>query len=169
MKKKRRRTRIEDEHDLDRGLTENDPASVEEIEQLRERLEIDKDDLDRELVEQPDLVYRAHWGKALATSERDHQKEHLKQIEKSVAARARLNHQREHEKAPTQDDLKRAIEADTEWKEQKQTYLELCLKVDLWSALTTGYSSRGVMLHDLCELEISQSKAIGGQSPRGDR
>lgn len=136
------------------------------IEELRECLVIDKDSLDEELMRQPDYVYRVGLGWVAAVSERDGQKDYLARIEAAIFNKVKQDAMKEDGKAPPQTELTKLVNASPDWVKEKEKFTDLTAAANKWAILKDAMSARGYALHKLCDLEMMQHHAIGGQSER---
>ena len=132
--------------------------SRDEFEELRSRLLIDKHNLDDELVEHPELLFEASKGMMLAISDRDTQKDYLKQIEGRITSRVA-----EQDPKAAQWKQDRWKEADEEWVDERKKYNRLSKKVNQWQALDEAFKQRGYMLNNLARVFAARMQAEGGK------
>ena len=136
------------------------------FQRLRNALKINKLDLDNELVEHPGHLFEVGSAYARAVSERDGQKEYLKQLEAklSIEVREALS---SAAKKPTQAAVSAEVEAKDEWIEARETFLDRCHEADTWAALKEAYIQRGFALNNLVQIQISNLRAEHGTSYTG--
>ena len=142
------------------------PSDRDQLRALSDCLAIDKDNLDDELVEHPELVWKVGRGVALAISVRDGQKEYLKTISGRIANEARKNLEKAGAKT-TVAAVGEAVEEIEEWQKERKKYLELCHDVERWAALRDAFTARGYALHNFAGLSIARMRAEAGQSEFG--
>lgn len=142
------------------------PPGDDPVEELRECLAIDDDNLDDELMKQPDLVYRVGMGWVGAMSERDGQKDYLARIEAALFNKVKQDATKGDGKPPPQTELTKLVNASPEWVRKREKLIELTTAVNKWAILKDAMAARGYALHKLCDLEMMQHNAIGGQSER---
>ena len=120
-----------------------------DIEHLKAAIRIDRNDLDAELVRQPELVWHAANGFVLAVSRRDQSKDALKRVEAEAADRAR----KESDNAkPTVKEIEARIERDKFVIEKRKKLRVLSKKVNEWDAVKAAIHARGFALKNLVEL-----------------
>lgn len=132
----------------------------DEYKALKKRTRIDKDAIDTEMVEHPELLRKVGAQHALSISDRDAQKEYLKRIEGRIRARVRAT----LDGKPTQDDVARAVEADPEWQKERDEYLRHCFEVEMWFGLVEVFKSRGFAIHGYSNYLVGVSGAQANTS-----
>lgn len=121
------------------------------LEALRERLLIDKDDLDRELIEQPQLYDRVGQQFALAVSRRDAAKDELKVLEAGLSIQYRKELEEEGKK-PTEAMVSALTETDPDRQSLRKSLGDLQATTAELEALKDAFFQRASMLRDLCTL-----------------
>ena len=134
---------------------------------LHNRLRIDKDDLDEELIEHPTLIEDVGMQHALAMSDYEAQKEYLKHIAGRIESASIDRLQRGGVTKPTASQRDNAIEADEEWQRERAKLLKMSRTMNEWLALKEAFIARGYALHNLTGLAIARMKADGGMSEFG--
>jgi hypothetical protein len=115
---------------------------------LREALRIDEDDIDRCLVEHPQLFYQAADSLALAVATRDGLKLELKELVAQLDQDVRRKAVDDGEKL-TESALANRITILPRVKELNRRYLDSCLAVDRAEALRDSYRDRSFALRAL--------------------
>lgn len=124
-------------------------------EQLRERIKINKNDLDSELVNQADYYYQAgmdHATKASRLAYLDEEGERLRAV---LDKKIRLE-SADDEKKPTETQIKSRIDSTSKWQEHIKLYLEAKQEAAESLALKEAYSQRSYALKDLVQLHLAQ-------------
>ena len=137
---------------------------------LRKCLRIDKNDLDNELIRQPELFYHASTSYALCVSQRDQAKLDLERAEAEADSKIR--------RAAVKDDkVKKITEAEIvarramapEVREAQDSYLSARAAVERAAALRDAYQQRGYAVKDLVNLYVSgYYGAVTGRFERGE-
>lgn len=117
--------------------------------EIRARLRIDRDDLDGELVDQPELYHQAATGHILALSVRDQAKAGLAGLEGLEASRLRS----EGVAISAAKDEARLSGSYQEHLRALQKYEDHVRK---WEALREAVRMRGFVLRELVELEVAR-------------
>lgn len=133
---------------------------------VSDRLTIDKNQLDTELVTQPQLVYEVGMCYADAMSRKDGYHAEQKEFMARATMRVRAKLEKSGEKV-TVAEVTSAVDADDEVVEFRMREQRLADAVRRWDVCVESVKARGYALHKLCELEITQGAAIGGQSEKG--
>jgi len=136
-----------------------------ELGDLEKHILIDKNDLDDELVHQPEIYFHACEGYALAVSERDAAKLDQEKMAAQVSVDCREKLEADGKRA-TEALVSSCVLLDDRMIAAKQAYLAAKLEADLWSAQKDAYSQRGYMLRDLCGLYVANyysESAVEGQ------
>jgi len=134
------------------------------VEDVRKELEIDRFNLEGELVGQPDLVYRVGMAQAKSASERDGWKEQIKLVEAQVGAEVRTKLSK-----PTEKAIQEGIELDKEVLESRDYFRKLTQQAREWEVCCESVRARGYVLHKLCDFALTEGAAIVGQSERERR
>lgn len=132
--------------------------------ELRAALQIDKYELDEELVRQPKLFEETGDLLAAANAERDTLKERLSQVDARLYFDCRRDLERSDGKA-SEAAIKNAIEIHEDHIEATNAYLEAKEWADRCQALKEAFSMRSYMLRDLSGLYVAnyyQSDATKG-------
>lgn len=138
------------------------------FEELREALQIDKNDLDTCLVEQPDLFYRVSEAYTLARSLQDEIKSDITQLTSALGAQFRANVP-DGQKAPTVDAINQMIAGSPKMIDLQKEMLLASTKVGKWAALKESYDMRSSALKSLTQLFSSNYFTVQtGSRQRGD-
>jgi len=133
-----------------------------ELAEVKDRLEIDETNLDHELVLQPVLVDEVNDAWADALSARDDAKIREKELRTEAASRYR-----EELDKPTEKAIVEAVDKDEEVAEATRKHNELCDLARRWEKKHESVKARGYALHKLCDMRITFSGAVSGQSESG--
>lgn len=135
---------------------------------LKRAVEIDKNDLDTCLVEQPDLFYRVSEQYTLARSLQDEIKYDIAQLEAELSAQFRKENDGE-KKGPTVDAVKAAVLSSPKMIDLQKELLSASTKVGKWAALKEAYDMRASALKSLTQLFASNYFTVStGQKPRDE-
>lgn len=119
-------------------------------EQIKERLRIDRNNLDGEWVEQPQLFHDVCEGAAYAMSRRDQLKNEVKQVDAKLSNR--LRKKLAEEGKVTKDLLAQRVEAHDEHVEAVKAFSTAAFEVDQWAALKEAFGQRLKALEYLVDL-----------------
>jgi hypothetical protein len=130
-----------------------DEGLLEELAGFKARLLIERDNLDQELIEQPQLYYEVSENLAQSVGRRDAKKNELKRLEAELFT----YYMQELGKSakPTQAKVEAAVGQDEDYQGLYGEYLDANREADLWLAMKEAYSQRSYVLKDLCSLHIS--------------
>lgn len=145
-----------------------DPNLKELISELEEGLEIDQNDLDQCLVEQPSLYYEVSKQLAQYVSRRDAAKQHLQTVE-ARAQRGVRRSAAENDEKVTNQEVDSRVKAHKDVLEASDILLELNYSVSLLGALKDAFEQRSKALKDLSGLFIASyytSSSVGGASSK---
>jgi hypothetical protein len=123
-------------------------------------LQIDEDDLDRCLVEQPKLYYHAAEAMTLANSRRDKLALQLKELTATVNQEVRETIANNKLKS-REDDIKQQVLLDPEVKKLAREHLEACTEAELAQALKESYQQRSYALKDLVAKQLGELYSLG--------
>lgn len=124
-------------------------------------LKIDRDQLDREIAEQPELFNKVAREYAMAVSKRDDAKAKVK-----LTRAEAFTEVRERNPKATMDAVNALVEQDETYLRAVQLHIDLCLVADQLEADRDALQERGFMLKTLAEL---WGQGYWGQnSVRGD-
>lgn len=123
--------------------------------QFEARLKIDRNNLDQELIEQPELFYHVCEQHVKAVSTRDVLYEKRKALEADLSGRIRSEMEKASEKI-TESRLSAAVAAHEELLDAKGEYLEASREAELWGAMKEAFAQRTYALKDLSGLYSSQ-------------
>jgi cysteinyl-tRNA synthetase len=138
-------------------------------EDVRDELRIDRDQLDHELLGQPELVYDVNMSHAAAINMRDSFKEQLKRIEADASAMHRARLERTSSGRVTKQEVEDAVEADHEVMEARDELSDLAARVRRWEVCSESVKARGYALHKLVDMALTHGAAVAGQFEHGDR
>ncbi|KKN90059.1 hypothetical protein LCGC14_0231720 [marine sediment metagenome] len=122
-----------------------------DIKEFGDMLQINPNDLDTELIRQPELFFRVGQAHALAISERDGAKEDLAVTDASLNFEVRNALEKEGTKA-TMDLVAAEVQAHKDHGADMQAYLETKRKADELGALRDAFSQRAYMLREMVNL-----------------
>lgn len=134
-----------------------------------DRLIIDKHQLDKELIAQPQLVNDVGMRWCDAMSSRDSFATELKETISSASGRIRAKLEKDSTGKITVAEVAAAVDSDPIVVEARAKEDELADRVRRWDVKMDSVKARGYALHKLCDLELVQGAAISGQSERVDR
>lgn len=125
----------------------------------KEKLVIDKDDLDLMWVQQPQVYHEIAERLALEISRRDEAKNELKDLEAQIDGELRedaeADFQKNGTKKPTETAIKNMMREDKRWKTANAAQLELDKNVALLQAHQGAYMQRRYALENLVTLHVS--------------
>lgn len=126
-------------------------ASEKALAELSENIKIDQDDMDGEIISQPNDFYHASTGYAMAVSLRDKAKNDLEIAEAELYKMFRDEVSARGDRA-TEKLLEAMINSNEVRQEQFDKYLEAKLLADKWLALRDSFTQKGYALRELAEL-----------------
>jgi hypothetical protein len=132
------------------------------LDKLRESLQIDQDDLDRALVEQPDLYYHAGEGHIQAISVRDGIKLELDETRAELDKQVREAATRDGEKV-TEGAITARISTLPKMKELERKFLQSKLDADRWKVLETAFGARSKALDGLVTLFVRRHAMVAAE------
>lgn len=142
-----------------------------DLETLREQLQIDRDDLDTCLVEQPDLYYHVAEAYVLAVAKRDEAKLDLEQATADLDKQFREAAAAAEEKV-TEAALSRKLASAPRIQKLERELLGLRVEADKWQALKEAFQQRSFMMRELVAMFIRRMSDVslehGNQSSRQD-
>ncbi len=148
---------------------ERAPVKKSELENLRSQLQIDKDDLDTCLVEQPDLYYHVAENYVNAVARRDAVKLSIEQVTAELGEQMRKAAAAREEKL-TESAITRKIADTPRLQEMEEQYLSLRLEADKWQALKEAFQQRSFMLRELVAIFIRRMGDLSlGQADQSAR
>lgn len=118
------------------------------LEEARERIKINKHDLDTELIQQSVLFDEIAERAVMSASTRDEMK---RKTDETYAKRARYFRDTAKEKI-TEGRIAELTELDPAYMKAKDAFEEAKLEASLWSVKKETYLQRGLMLRELCGL-----------------
>jgi hypothetical protein len=121
--------------------------------QLEEKLVIDPDDLDHELVVHSNDFYHACQGYDLALSRRDQAKEEIANHEAALSLEIRRSYATRKERI-TEDHIKALIQVDNNHTSLVKEYLELKYLADRWKSLRDSFDKKGGALDNLNKRDL---------------
>lgn len=149
-----------------------EPTVEEFMDELRENIMIDKDDLDTMWIQQPQLFQRLGERLALEISIRDEAKEELKDIEAALdaAIREEDNERVEQDggKKMTETAIKNKVREAKTFKTATERLARLATGVALLGATKETYQMRRYALQDLVSLHISGYSMSTASKPAKD-
>jgi hypothetical protein len=137
------------------------------LSELKTRLHIDKDDLDTELVEHPELFYQVASAYVEAVSDRDAKKESMKQLDARIASEVRAALEEEKGKT-TEAAVTQGVLNSKEFQEAREEFMDLCRETLELEVLKESFHARGFVLNNLTQLTISRMAHEGMKSSRSD-
>lgn len=136
--------------------------------QYREWLKIDKDDLDEELIRQPELYAKVALAQVRAVSNRDALKEEEKRLNAELQKEVRARFEKEDIKY-TEKSVEAEIRTDSRTGVMSERVLDAERSAAEWQALKEAYIQRSYVLKDLCGLCLAgywADSAVRGTGPR---
>lgn len=136
-----------------------------DIEEFKRYLTIDKNALDHEVMQHPELLFRVSEAYIDAVAMRDAKKEMLAMTDAHVDAEVR--EELAGEKV-TEAIVKNQVQINPRHVEAWGAYAEAKLQADVLGALRDSFSTRGFMLRDLVQLHVSgywENTSVTGQDP----
>lgn len=121
---------------------------------LKEKLKIDKNDLDEELIQQSQLYYEAGSQYAKAASRSAFLKEQLRKVQSEVDLEIRAQAIEAGDKVTETMVYNKSI-LDPRYKQAFYEYATSCQEVDEMSALKEAFSQRAYLLKDLVALYLN--------------
>lgn len=117
------------------------------LEELRGRLKINKHALDEEVIQQPEIWFRAAEIHVTAISIRDDLKTQLKELHARLDADLRKRADRDGDKI-TENQIVNKITSSPEMKQLQGAYLNSCKITDLWLAMREAFSMKNDQLRN---------------------
>lgn len=136
-----------------------------DLDDAKEKLIIEKNLLDDELINQPILYQEVAEQYALAISRRDAANENVKRVDADLYKRIREAAAVEGTKV-TEAMIQSEILTHPEHIEAYDAYLECKKQADLWATLKDSYSQRSYAIRDLVELYTAGYFADAGLRPK---
>lgn len=124
------------------------------IEQLQEMLKIDKNDLDEEIVRQPEIYYQVAQQCSEKQSQRDYAYDDIKRAYAEISLEVREDFEREGRKS-TEALVEATVRADPGYIKAQEQHAKLRLEADKYAALQEAFSQRAYMLRELVKLYVS--------------
>ncbi len=130
-------------------------TSNEWLDEYRKQLSIDKNNLDKMLIEHP--VWFGHIAEqlALAVSKRDRIKDEVELVRAQVDKQVRTTAADEAKKI-TETQVLSAVEIHVEFRSIREQYLDQRLLTDQWFGLKEAFVQRSYMLKELIHLYLSE-------------
>jgi hypothetical protein len=128
--------------------------------EIRTKLRIDDDDLDRCLVEQPDYFFKAAEKYAEFNAQRDLLKLELKELTAQLDQDIRTKALREEVKI-TENAIANQITTLPKIKDLQRKLLEAQRAVEDWSSLKEGFVQRSYALKDLTAIQLARFNNLG--------
>lgn len=139
------------------------------LEDVHDRTIINKDQLDEELVAQPQLVFDVGQRYCDAMSAKDSFENELKELIAKATSRIRIKLEKGSGGKITVAQVEAAVDADPEVVAARAKEIKLADRARRWDNSMDSIRARGYALHKLCDLNVTHSTAIAGQSERIDR
>lgn len=157
---------------MGRARLGEEEAPLDPFVEYERALRIDRNDLDTELVQQPDMYYRISREMAMSISRRDAAKLERDRTEAEVDLSLRHSHAAD-EKKPMESFYRNKVLLDTDFIDSQDKYIEACGTADRWQALKDAFSQRAYALKDLVSLYqtgyFTNSSASGERTAARDR
>lgn len=125
-----------------------------DAETLKERLRIDKSQLDREVSEQPVLFFDAAEAYEEAVAERDTLKEQLASIDAELDGVVRAKLEKRHDKF-TEAMVKNGIQLDPKHEKAFQAYLDAKTRAGKLESMKEAFKQRNFMVRELASLYVA--------------
>jgi hypothetical protein len=126
-----------------------------EFDELRALIVIDRDNLDQNAIDQPDLYFRVSEQATFAVSRRDEFEFKLQQQIAEVDKAVRKRYAKSDDKKPAETAIKTEIERDPSVMEMREEFLGLAREVARWNALRSSFDQRRDMLKVTAQLYAS--------------
>lgn len=136
------------------------------LEHWKQFLQIDKNDLDLCLVEQPEVYYHVSEELVKANAHRDAAKLELEELQAQKDKEIRENALKLEEKL-TETAIQNKLRTLPVIKEAQADFLEKRQTADQWSALKEAFSQRSFMLRELVALVIAQRHDLAMEGGSG--
>lgn len=143
---------------MERATTKR-AAPHQDLEALRQQLQIDRDDLDTCLVEQPDLYYHVAEAYVLAVAKRDEAKLDLEQVTAELGEVMR-NAAAVKEEKLTEAAITRKLSDSPRLQEKERALLSLRVEADKWQALKEAFQQRSFMMRELVAMFIRRMSDV---------
>ena len=130
-------------------------TTVSELERYRGHLAIDQDDLDKCLMEQPEVYYVVAQAVANTTAERDKLKLELEELQAKLGLDLRDQATRRNEKL-TEGGLEQKLAGMPKIQELQRSLLTKRQEAESWGVLKEAFQQRSFMLRELVALFIAQ-------------
>lgn len=124
------------------------------LNELKDGLKIDVNNLDIELVDQPNRFFHAGQQYSLAVSRRDRKDTELDILKAVLDKEIREDADANGDKI-TEAQIKAAIQRDKEHRQLTKQYLDAKQEAEEWQSLRDSYQQRSYVLKDLVALHIS--------------
>lgn len=128
--------------------------SMEKYEELKEKLEIDKFDLDNELVQQPEYYHEVSENYALSMSLRDEAKDDMEKIWAEKDKEIREDAAAEGNKI-TENQISNQIKMDDDYITAQKYYIKAREATNKWSALKDSFHQRAHAMREVVTLWVS--------------
>jgi len=129
------------------------------VDDFRNKLRIDREDLERCLVEHAQLFWQISEQSVLAAATRDAAKLAMEQLHAALDAEVRQDLAHREEGKITEAQVSNAIKGKSEMADAQETLQDAKIEADQWSALKEAFYQRGYMLRELVQLELRNSSA----------
>lgn len=127
---------------------------MDDYQELKKALAIDKYSLDDEIIRQPSLFFMVAEAHTTAAAMRDALKEKLAQLDASLYGKIRIKLENEGSKF-TEAYIKNEIEIAPKRVKASRAYLESKEQTDKLLALKEAFAQRNYMIRDLCNLYVT--------------
>ena len=128
---------------------------IDTLEHYRKYLVIDKDDLDKCLMEQPETYYHVSYAFAQAVAERDATKLDLEELQAKLGLDLRAQAIKDDEKL-TEGSLQQKLTTMPKIQDLQRLRLEKTKNAESWQVLKEAFQQRSFMLRELVALYIAQ-------------
>lgn len=128
---------------------------MKDIEDFKEAMKIDRDDLDVELVRQPVLYQEVAEAHALAASRTQECRETYKRVEAEQSTKFREEYEDEHGKKPTEAQVIAGIQMNRLYQKARDLHLDASHQEMRWAALKETAQQRAYVLKDLAGLWVA--------------
>lgn len=124
------------------------------IDELRDFLRIDRNNLDQEIIEQPELFYRVSEAYVNAVSLRDKYSEELKQIDAEVDLTLRQHFESSGKKV-TEKVIDSEVKSSGKHETASEKYLNAKAEAEKLLAIKEAFIQKSYMIRELCGIYIS--------------
>lgn len=135
--------------------------SKPKLSSFEQTLMVDQDNLDEEVIRQPELYYHVSEQLVYAIDARDTLKKEIEELEAEVDNKVRALAERNEDKV-TEPFVKKQIAANEDVQELQRKFLKAKKTAALWEAMKESYGQRSYAVNKLADLIIARTMGSGG-------